>query len=49
MFGQFGLSVGVANVQEIIEHLEHRPAFVTRTREGRGFEEVVRRILASKR
>jgi HAD superfamily hydrolase (TIGR01484 family) len=49
MFGQFGLSVGVANVQEIIEHLEHRPAFVTRAREGRGFEEVVRRILASKR
>ncbi len=49
MFARFGLSVGVANVHEIIEHIEHRPAFVTRAREGRGFEEVVRRISASKR
>jgi HAD superfamily hydrolase (TIGR01484 family) len=49
MFAGFGLSVGVANVREIIEHIDHPPAFVTRGREGRGFEEVVRRISATKR
>lgn len=49
MFARFGLSVGVANVRDIIEQIEHPPAFVTRGREGRGFEEVVRRISATKR
>lgn len=45
MFGGFELTVGVANVLEVLESLEHRPAFVTRAREGRGFEEVVDAIL----
>jgi len=49
MFERFGLSVGVANVSDIIEHIEHRPWFVTHGREGRGFEELVGRIAASKR
>jgi HAD superfamily hydrolase (TIGR01484 family) len=49
MFAGFALSVGVANVREIIEHIEHPPTFVTRGREGRGFEEVFRRIAATKR
>jgi hypothetical protein len=39
----------VANVNDIIEKIEHRPAFVTHGREGRGFEELVRRIAATKR
>jgi len=45
MFGGFELTVGVANVLDVLESLEHRPAFVTRAREGRGFEEVVDAIL----
>lgn len=45
MFGGFSLAVGVANVLEVLDSLQHRPAFVTRGREGRGFEEVVDAIL----
>ncbi len=40
MFGAFPLSVGVANVAEVMAQLEHRPRFITRSREGRGFGEV---------
>ncbi len=44
MFGGFPRSVGVANVRKVWDELEHKPAHVTRAAEGRGFEEVVRRI-----
>lgn len=40
MFGAFPLSVGVANVVDVMAQLEHQPRFITRSREGRGFGEV---------
>jgi HAD superfamily hydrolase (TIGR01484 family) len=48
MFGGFELSVGVANVREVLEQLEHRPAYVTRGRAGKGFEELVARLLRAR-
>ena len=49
MFRGFTHSVGVANVRDVLGQLEHWPAFVTRRREGKGFEEIVRRLLEGKR
>jgi hydroxymethylpyrimidine pyrophosphatase-like HAD family hydrolase len=40
MFGAFALSVGVANVLDVVDQLAARPAFITRAREGHGFTEV---------
>jgi HAD superfamily hydrolase (TIGR01484 family) len=47
MFERFGLSVGVANVREVLDRIEHAPAYITRQREGRGFRELAREILAA--
>ena len=41
MFDAFSLSVGVANVVDVIDRLEAPPKFITRAREGRGFCELV--------
>jgi HAD superfamily hydrolase (TIGR01484 family) len=49
MFGFFPLSVGVANVREFADRMDHAPAFVTRGREGAGFVEFARRILRARR
>jgi hypothetical protein len=49
MFKAFPLSVGVANVRDILDRLEHQPAFVTRGREGKGFGEVADSIAKSRR
>lgn len=35
MFGAFALSVGVANVLDVVDRLDARPAFITRAREAR--------------
>lgn len=45
MFRGFPRSVGVANVRDVWDDLVHKPAHVTRAREGRGFEEIARAIL----
>ncbi len=49
MFGAFPLSVGVANVRDVLEQLDQRPRFVTRSREGKGFCEVATAVLRSTR
>lgn len=48
MFEAFGLSVGVANVREVLNRIDHAPAYITREREGRGFRELVREILSQR-
>jgi HAD superfamily hydrolase (TIGR01484 family) len=40
MFEAFPLSIGVANVHDVLDRLKTPPQFVTRTREGKGFGEV---------
>jgi hydroxymethylpyrimidine pyrophosphatase-like HAD family hydrolase len=49
MFRGFPRSVGVANVREVWDELAHKPAQVTRAREGKGFEEVARAVLKGRR
>jgi len=49
MFRGFPRSVGVANVRDVWDELAAKPARVTRRREGAGFEEVARQILAARR
>jgi hypothetical protein len=49
LFGGFPLSVGVANVLDVVDRLEAKPAFVTHGREGRGFAEVADAISRAKR
>jgi HAD superfamily hydrolase (TIGR01484 family) len=49
LFEGFSLSVGVANVREVLGRIDHAPAYITREREGRGFRELVRAILAQQR
>jgi len=48
MFGEFALSVGVANVRRVLARIETPPAFITRAEEGRGFEELARALLAQR-
>lgn len=48
MFEAFSLSVGVANVREVLNRIDHPPAFITREREGRGFRELVRELLSQR-
>ena len=45
LFEAFHLSIGVANVLDVLEALDAPPRYVTPSREGRGFEEVARAIL----
>jgi HAD superfamily hydrolase (TIGR01484 family) len=49
LFRAFHLSVGVANVRDVLDQLDDLPAFVTRAREGKGFTEVVDAIVRARR
>jgi HAD superfamily hydrolase (TIGR01484 family) len=49
MFDAFPLSIGVANVKDVLEELEAKPTFVTRAREGKGFGEVASAIVRARR
>ena len=49
MFGAFSLAVGVANVADVWSELDQRPSFVTRGREGRGFEQLAAAIIAQRK
>ena len=49
MFEAFALSVGVANVLDVIDRLDAPPKYVTRAREGRGFCELVDAIARARR
>ncbi len=49
MFAAFPLSVGVANVRDVLDRLQVPPRFVTAAREGRGFEELARAVLRARR
>lgn len=42
LFKAFPLSIGVANVRDVLDAIPHPPKFITRAAEGRGFEEIVR-------
>jgi HAD superfamily hydrolase (TIGR01484 family) len=46
LFKEFPLSVGVANVNDFLDSLEHPPAFITKSKSGEGFVELVDSILA---
>ncbi|MSO94048.1 MAG: HAD-IIB family hydrolase [Rhodospirillales bacterium] len=48
MFRHFPNAVGVANVGEFLDRLEHRPAWVTGASGGAGFAEVARALLAAR-
>lgn len=45
MFAAFPLSVGVANVRDVLDVIETKPRYVTKAPEGRGFEELAAAIL----
>lgn len=45
MFAYFNLSVGMANLLDFIELVEHQPAYITTHRAGEGFVEVCDRLL----
>jgi HAD superfamily hydrolase (TIGR01484 family) len=47
MFDAFALSVGVANVKDVLHLIDAEPKFLTKAPEGKGFEELARRILRS--
>ena len=49
LFQAFPLSIGVANVKSVLDELEHRPKFVTRAAEGKGFGEVADAIARARR
>ncbi len=49
IFGAFSLSVGVANVTDVLSELEQRPSFITAGREGRGFEELAAALIAQRK
>jgi HAD superfamily hydrolase (TIGR01484 family) len=44
----FPLSVGVANIGEYLESLQHRPAYITHAAEGEGFCELAAAIIREK-
>jgi HAD superfamily hydrolase (TIGR01484 family) len=46
MFEAFPLSVGVANVRDVLHLIETQPKFITRAREGLGFIELAGQVLA---
>ncbi len=45
----FGVSVGVANVLEYVDKLEHKPVYVTQNPEGEGFCELANYLLQLRR
>ncbi len=49
LFAAFSASVGVANVLDVIDRIEATPKFITRSREGRGFCEVVDAIVRAQK
>ena len=49
MFGYFPNAVGVANVVDFADLLEHRPRWVTSARSGAGFVELANALLAARR
>jgi len=49
MFKAFPLSVGVANVLDVMDRLDAPPRFVTRAREGKGFGEVADAVVRARR
>ena len=46
MFGALPHSIGVANVTDVLDRLEHRPTWVTSARSGAGFVEFAQHLLA---
>jgi HAD superfamily hydrolase (TIGR01484 family) len=44
---QFPYSVGVANVQEYVDRLTHKPTYITRSTAGSGFAELVQVLTAT--
>ena len=48
-FAYFRLGVGVANIRDFTDRLVHPPAYVTRAKGGRGFAEVARKIIRSRK
>ena len=48
MFEHLPLSVAVANIARFVPHLRVLPAYVTPSERGRGFAEVVQRVLAAR-
>lgn len=48
MFGAFPLSIGVANVRDVLHQIEAKPKYVTAAREGRGFGEVAAAVLRAR-
>jgi HAD superfamily hydrolase (TIGR01484 family) len=49
LFAAFELSVGVANVRDVLERLDAHPKLVTRAREGAGFAEVAQAVLKARK
>ena len=45
MFGFFPVSVGVRNIEDFIDRVEHKPAYITLKRAGDGFAELVDSLL----
>jgi HAD superfamily hydrolase (TIGR01484 family) len=48
MFGHFPLSVGVANVREILDKLPVKPAYITNAAGGEGFAEMAESVLRAR-
>lgn len=48
MFGAFPLSVGVANVRDLMHRISQPPAFVTAGHSGKGFAELADHLLAAR-
>ncbi|RZT41869.1 HAD-IIB family hydrolase [Cupriavidus agavae] len=48
MFGHFPLSVGVANVRDILDKLPMKPAYITDAAGGEGFAEMAERLLRAR-
>lgn len=48
MFKAFSLSVGVANVESVLEHIDAPPKFVTEAAEGDGFRELANAVLSAR-
>ncbi|MFL5319848.1 MAG: HAD family hydrolase [Myxococcaceae bacterium] len=48
LFDAFSLSIGVANVRAVLASIPHPPRYITKSAEGRGFEEVAKALLRAK-